>query len=121
MDIDATFLPVAVGLINEFATPIVYTRNEGAAYDPATGQVTPSSTDYNINAGILSRSRNELGGTAETYTMTLWIQHSESGLPYLPTTADTVTYDGDVWKVNIIAPTYSSKGLIASKLVVRAN
>ena len=121
MQITETFLPVAVELIDEFATPIVYTRNEGATYDPSSGTVSPSSTDYNINAGILSRSRNELGGTAETYTMMLWIQHSESGLPYLPTTADTVTYDGEVWKVNIVAPTYSSKGLIASKLVVRAN
>ncbi len=122
MDVTQTFLPVGVELIdNVFPTPIVYTRNEGATYDPATGQVTPSSTDFNINAGILSRARNEEGGTAETYSLTLWIQHSESGLPYLPTTADTVTYDGEIWKVNVISPTYSSAGLIASKIVARAS
>ena len=121
MDIDATFLPVAVELIDVFATPITYTRNEGATYDPSSGTVSPNSTDFNINAGILSRARNEEGGTAETYSLTLWIQHSESGLPYLPTTADTVTYMNEIYKVNVISPTYSSAGLIASKIVARAS
>ena len=117
MDIDATFMPVAVELIqNVFPTAILYHRTEGKAYDPATGEVTETITDYRISAGVLSRGRAEAGGTAESYELRLWIDHSASGLPHLPTTADQITYDGVMWKVTTIDPTYSSKGLIASKI-----
>ena len=120
MDIDATFLPVAVELINSvFPTDIVYTRVEPPTYDPASGEVTESTTDFNIKAGILSRGRTEEGGIGETYEIRLWIQHSASGLPHLPTTADRVAYDGTLFKVTAIDPTYSSKGLIASKITAR--
>ena len=120
MNIDGTFMPVAVELIDSvFPTVITYKRDEGSSYDPATGDVTPNVVDYAINAGVLSRGRVEAGGTAETYEIRLWIQHSASGLPHLPTTADRVVYDGTTWKVNNIEPTYSSKGLIASKITAR--
>ena len=120
MDIDATFLPVAVELINNvFPTAIIYQRDEGSSYDPATGDVTPNIVDYAIKAGVLSRGRTEAGGTAETYALSLWIQHSASGLPHLPTTADRVVYDSTTWRVSVIDPTYSSKGLIASKITCR--
>jgi hypothetical protein len=117
MDIDATFMPVAVELIDSvFPTAIIYKRDEGSSYDPATGDVTPNVVDYAIKAGVLSRGRVEAGGTAESYELRLWIQHSASGLPHLPTTADQVVYDGTTWRVSTIDPTYSSKGLIASKI-----
>ena len=121
MDIDAEFLPVAVELIdNVFPTPIVYHRDTGNTYDPATGDVTASTTDFDISAGILSRKRIEGGGVAEDYRIELWIHHDEDGLPHLPTTADSFTYDGRDWKVIAIDPTYSSDALIASKLTGRA-
>jgi hypothetical protein len=119
MDIDLEFLPAAEELVTEFATPIVYQRDEGSSYDPATGDVTANVVNYAINAGVLSRGRIEAGGTAETYELRLWIDHSASGLPHLPTTADRVIYDGTTWKINNIEPTYSSKGLIASKITAR--
>ena len=120
MDIDQVFMPVAVELIDSvFPTAIVYKRDEGSSYDPQTGDVTANVVDYAINAGVLSRGRIEAGGTAETYELRLWIQHSASGLPHLPTTADRVIYDGTTWKINNIEPTYSSKGLIASKITAR--
>nr|BAR35291.1 hypothetical protein [uncultured Mediterranean phage uvMED] len=122
MDIDATFLPVAVELIqNVFPTPITYVRNTDAAYDPATGDMTATNEAFQISAGVLSRSRTEAGGTGEDYTLELWIDHSDSGFPHLPTTRDVVTYDGTAWKVVNVLPTYSSKGLIASKLMLRNN
>jgi hypothetical protein len=76
-------------------------------------------TDHNINAGVLSRSRVEEGGTSEKYELLLWVEHKT--LPILPKTGDEVTYDGTTWKVTEVAPTYSSKKWIASKLRVRAN
>jgi len=45
--------------------------------------------------------------------------HGASGLGFLPTTADSFTYDGVVWKVTTVDPTYSSKTLIASKITGR--
>ena len=122
MDIDATFLPVAVELIQSvFPSPITYIRNTDAAYDPSTGDVTATNESFSISAGVLKRSRTEAGGTSEDYTLEIWIDHSASGFPHLPTTRDVVTYLGEAWKVTNVDPTYSSKGLIASKLLLRNN
>ena len=66
MDIDAVFLPVAEELIDQvFPTPIQYLQTENPIYDPMTGQTAPQVVTYSINAGILSRGRNEQGGIAE--------------------------------------------------------
>lgn len=120
MNIDSTFLPVAIELIdNVFPTDLRYFRSEPPSYDPTTGEVVTNETLFLIKAGILSRGRIEAGGVAETYELRLWIQHSASGLPYLPTTSDRVQYDNISWYVTSIDPTYSSKALIASKITAR--
>ena len=120
MDIDATFLPVAEELIDSvFPTAIVYRRDEGSTYNPETGEVTSNSTDYNINAGVLSRGNSEDGGVGGVIELRLWIHHGTAGLPYLPETGDQVIYDGRTYKVVTVDPTYSSKALIASKIVCR--
>ena len=122
MDIDATFLPVAKELIDSvFPTTIAYLRNSGGGYDPSTGEVTPGTVQFDIKAGVLSRGRAESGGVGETHEIRLWIHHGTGGLPHLPTTADQVEYGGLTWKVTTIDPTYSSKGLIASKITARAS
>lgn len=122
MDIDAVFTPVAVELIdNVFPTDIVYHRHDSGTYDPLTGAVAAVSTDHNIKAGVLSRGRTEEGGSQETNEIRIWIQHSASGLPVLPKTGDAFTYDSLEWKVVSVDPTYSSKGLIASKLTARTS
>lgn len=121
MNVDATFLPVAVELVdNVFGTDLVYHQNGPSAYDPTTGVVTPASTDHAVKAGVLSRSRTEEGGPNETYQISLWFHHGAGGLGFLPTTEDTITYDGVVWRVTEVNPTYSSKALIASKVVARS-
>ena len=120
MNIDSTFLPVAQELIDQvFPTTIAYLRDEGSSYDPSTGEVVPNVTQYDINAGVLSRGRAEQGGVGENYELRLWIHHGTGGLPHLPTTSDRVEYGGLTWKVTEIDPTYSSKDLIASKIVAR--
>lgn len=122
MNIDATFLPVAVELIDQvFPTGITYIRKLGTGYDPSTGQVEPITEQHAINAGVLSRSRTEEGGVGESYSLSLWIHHGSAGMPHLPKTGDSVEYDGTNWKVTAVDPTYSSKGLIASKLMCRAD
>lgn len=121
MEIDATFLPVAVELIDTvFPTDVVYHQHGVKTFDPMTGKVTGADTDHNIKAGVLSRSRTEEGGPNETYTLDLWVQHSASGLSFIPTTGDSFTYDGILWRVIEVAPTYSSKNLIASKITGRS-
>ena len=121
MDIDAVFLPVADLLVNQtFPTLITYHEHDKTStYDPLTGAVSDKYIDHAINAGILNRSRVEQGGSSEVYELLLWVEHKT--LPILPTTADSVTYDGKRWKVTEVTPTYSSKALIASKLKVRAD
>ena len=122
MDIRQTFLPVAEELIDSvFPTAIVYIRNLGSSYDPASGEVTQNTEQYTIKAGVLSRGRIEAGGAGEDYELRLWIHHGTSGMPHLPKTGDVVEYDATQWKVITIDPTYSSEGLIASKLIARAD
>ena len=119
MDIDGTFLPVADLLVNQvFPTQITYHEHRPGTFDPFTGVVTKDDTDHVINAGILSRSRVEGGGSSETYELLLWVEHKT--LLILPKTGDEVTYDNTTWKVTEVSPTYSSKALIASKLKVRS-
>ena len=122
MEIDAVFKPVAKELIDQvFPTGIRYLRDEGGSYDPSTGEVVPNVTQYDINAGVLSRGRTEEGGAAETQELRLWIHHGTGGMPHLPTTSDRVEYLGLTWNVTVIDPTYTSKGLIASKITARCN
>ena len=122
MNITDTFLPVAVELIDSvFPTAVVYTRNKGPSYDPSTGDVTEDIEQFTVSAGVLSRGRTEEGGVGEDYELRLWFQHSATGLPFLPKTGDTIEYDNTVWRVTSVDPTYSSEGLIASKLTARAN
>ena len=117
MNIDAVFLPVAEQLINvEFGTDIVYHQHGASVYNPVTGTVTGTDIDHAIKAGVLSRGRVEAGGPNETYEILLWVHHGATGLGFLPTTADSFTYDAVVWKVVSVEPTYSSKSLIASKI-----
>ena len=125
MDIDATFLdPVAVQLIdNVFPTDIVYVEHtdETAAYDPLTGIVPITEVQHPIKAGVLSRGRVEEGGVGEVYELRLWIHHGATGYTGLPKISDSVIYDGTTWKVTNVDPTYSSVGLIASKLICRSD
>ena len=122
MQITQEFLPVAIELIDEvFPTPVTYFRSLGGSYDPATGEVVQNTEQYDIKAGVLSRSRTEEGGVGETYSLTLWIHHGPTGMPHLPKTGDTVTYDDTVFKLVEVNPTYSSTGLIASKITARAD
>ena len=119
MNIDAEFLPVAVELIDSvFPTDVVYHQHvDGTgSYDPATGTITSSDIDHSIKAGVLSRGRTENGGVGEDYEITIWVHHGASGLQFLPKTSDSFTYDGTLWRVVDITPTYSSKNLIASKI-----
>ena len=121
MDVSATFTPIAVELIdNVFGTDIVYHQTEPGTYDFSTGAVAPVVTDYSIKAGVLSRGRTEEGGPQEKTEIRIWIQHSASGLSFIPTTGDSFTYDSILWKVIEVAPTYSSKNLIASKITGRS-
>ena len=120
MDIDATFKPVAVELIdNVFPTWVIYERVQPPVYDPLTGGITENVTQVDIRAGVLSRGRVEQGGVGESYELRLWIHHGTSGLEDLPTTSDQVVYDNTTWSVVEIDPTYSSAGLIASRITLR--
>ena len=122
MNITKTFLPVAKELIQKvFPTSIVYQHTEGRAYNTLTGKVESVTTEYEVPAGVLSRSRTEQGGVGETYTIDMWVDHSPQGLPFLPRTGDHVVYDNVRWKITTIAPTYSSDGLIASKIQCSAD
>lgn len=121
MKIVETFLPIATNLLdNVFASAIIYRRDdpEQVSYDPVSGLVTRSPTDYSINAGVLSMGRSERGEAIETRELRLWIHHGIGGLPFLPLTGDYVTYLGELWKVSKVDPTYAGDALIASRIAL---
>ena len=124
MDIDGVFLPIGEELIdNVFPTPIVYHQDIDTTrdYDPLSGSFTRSEIDITISAGVISRRRVEEGGVGEVYEVTVWVHHGPTGLQFLPKTSDSFTYDGEVWRVVEVAPTYSSDNLIASKVIGRSD
>lgn len=124
MDVTSVFTPIAVELIDQvFPTDVIFVEHTDTTgtYDPLTGTVTKTEIQHNIKAGVLSRGRTEEGGVGEQYTLLLWIQHSATGYQGLPKTSDSVIYDGTTWRVVSIDPTYSSAGLIASKLTCRSD
>ena len=84
MDIDGTFLPVAVELIDQvFPTSVTYRRMNGVIYDPATGEVVQDTTEYSIKAGILSRERTE-EGVGEEYLLNLGCSTAAAGCRTCP-------------------------------------
>lgn len=112
-----TLLPLAESLIDvSFGTPITYQRRIHGGYSPETGQVTSSTVDRQIMAGVLSTGRTEQGGAMEERELRLWVHHGPSGLQIFPATADRVQYLGIWWKVVQVDPTYSGTALVASKL-----
>jgi hypothetical protein len=114
-----TLLPLAEGLIDQtFGTPIRYQRRIHGGYDPTTGQVTSSTVDREIMAGVLSTGRTEQGGTAEQRELRLWVHHGPTGLQIFPLTSDRVLYLSVWWQVVKVDPTYSGQALVASKLTL---
>ena len=124
MDIDQVFLPIGEELIDTvFPTPIVFHQSidQTSGYDPLSGLIPRVENDVNISAGVISRRRVEEGGVGEVYEITIWVHHGPTGLQFLPKTSDSFTYDGEVWRVVEVAPTYSSDDLIASKVIGRSD
>ena len=109
-------------ICDDITLPAGTTEFDNADLLPRSMIVLPvsPSTDLMVKAGILSRSRIEAGGPNETYEINLWVHHGATGLGFLPTTADSFTYDGLVWRIVEIAPTYSAATLIASKVKGRS-
>lgn len=121
MDVTAVFTPVAVELIDRvFPSDVVFHQHGSRAYDPVSGAVVGADTDHVIKAGVLSRNRVEQGGTSEAYDISIWVHHGATGLGFLPTTADSFSYNGVVWRIVEVSPTYSGTGLIASRIKGRA-
>lgn len=122
MDIDKVFLGVSDALINRvFNTAVVYHRHTDstAGYAPITGYIPVTETDFNVWAGIAYRTRVEQGGVGEVYELTLYLDHNT--LPFVPNTADSLTYDGIRWRITEVPKTWSSKGPIASLVKARSD
>jgi hypothetical protein len=108
-------------LIAEFPTPITYVRTLGGGYDPSTGDVTETTEEYAINAGIEQVEISEEGGVGEIRLIKLYIDHGATGVPHQPSTGDRILYQNRTWKVTEINPEFTSTGLIASYITARAD
>jgi hypothetical protein len=118
MQFDALFRGVGKDLVTLFGSDCTYHQNTPGTYDPLSGAVTAATTDYPVKVGVEEIKRVEGGSTAETHEALMWFSHVL--LPIEPTTADTVTYQGQTWKVTGVEPEYAGDQLIAFKLRVRA-
>ena len=122
MDIDFTFLPVSDTLINQtFNTAVVYHQHQDTTgtYNPLTGTVTKTETDFNVWAGIAYRHRVEEGGVGEVYELDCYLDGNT--FPHVPKTSDSLTYDGILWRVVEVIKVWSSKGVIASHVKLRSD
>jgi hypothetical protein len=117
---DTLFRGVGKDLVELFGSNCVYShRSTAPVYDPLSGSVVDPVATYAIKAGVEEMKRLEGGGVAETYEALMWFSHVL--LPVVPTTSDSVTYQGKTWQVVAVDPQYAGDQLIAFKLRVRSN
>lgn len=72
---------------------IVYKSQAASSYNPATGVVSGSSTDYSIKALITEYERGDIGAHIRATDLKAMILISD--LAVTPSKDDTVTYDGN--------------------------
>ena len=119
MQFDALFRGVGKDLVELFGSDCVYHQSTGGGtYDPMTGVTTNPVTDHNVKVGVEQVDRSEEGGAEESRTALMWFSHVL--LPITPTTADTITYRGEEWKVVSVDPEFSGDQLIAFKITARS-
>lgn len=119
MQFDALFRGVGKDLVTLFGSDCVYHQNAGGTYDPDTGAVTSASVDHAVRVGVEQVNRVEGGGPEETREAVMWFSHVL--LPIVPRTEDTITYRGQLWKVNTIDPEFSGDQVIAYKILARSS
>ena len=84
----------ATRLIEEYGQALTFTRTTEGSYNPATGQTTSdTSTEFTKNAAVFDYKTHEMVGAVESGDKKLIAED------YAYEVSDTVTIDGDLYRV----------------------
>jgi hypothetical protein len=90
--IDTTFGPLPGPLLKKWGRTVTFHQATGTPnYNPTTGSITTTATNYTAKAVITRVTAAELTGTLQTTDYKLLIAPSEIGGNYI-TTADSFTF-----------------------------
>jgi len=116
--LDADLRATAVELADELGKQITHVRIT-QSYDPTTGQTTETETTESVNAVPpqeldLSRVDGSLIQTGDTFV----------GLPapsvsQVPSSNDSIRFDGDTWSVVRVQPIYSGEKVALYRVQLR--
>lgn len=110
MTLDIKARATALRLIAKFGKSVAYTTVSAGTYNPATGSVVSTGSTSTVKAVI---EDYKLYGEAFTAGLIRAgdrkITFAASGIAFNPKTGDKVTFDGDVYEVLDVTPTYSGE------------
>jgi len=93
--------------IGDIAEPIIYTSITDGNYDTYSGQIVNVETSYNINVIVKypMLQGDKVGGneTEIGFTGDISVLFSAKDLAVTPSTADTITRNGELYSINSIA------------------
>lgn len=115
---DAWAKPIAKLANSTFVVPSLKYVRVSRSYDPATGAVTATETEYSNCGAVEQSGRVESGGTAESYEVVVWLATESIGEQF-PTTGDHLIYMSMKWKIVSINPQYSGDVLYACQVTAR--
>lgn len=103
---DTAFRALGLSLINSYGTSSVYVHKAGGTYDPNTTSMTGATTTTatpKVFIGSPSKADLRAGVLAEEKTCLL----AGAAVDFYPKPTDTITVDGETYKVRPVTAIYS--------------
>jgi len=89
--------------LDDITETITYISTVGGHYDTYSGQITNTSTEYSLKAVVKYLGDKVEGNEKEiAFTGDISIMFASKDLAIIPTTADTIKRNGDIYSINSI-------------------
>lgn len=112
--------PIAKLANETFLVPSLKYYRVSRSYDPATGEVVETETEFTNCGAVEQTGRVEQGGVGEVYEIKVWLATESIGEEF-PTTGDYLTYMDKQWKITAIDPQFSGDVKYACMVTGRAS
>lgn len=119
--LDTTLRPIAADLIDDYGTTITWrsvTDVDAEDYNPSTGAVAATTTEYTVKAAVTGFSAHKVNGTS-ILAGDLQVLFADQGLGFVPSQRDKVVLDSQVYNVVMLTPVYSGDEKAIWKAQVR--
>jgi len=119
--LDSTALNTASRLMAKFGKAMTLTRRPGT-YDPTTGMVSDTAPQVVTLNGLPDSTYRKLGqtyGSELIQSGDLDVLVAAKGLTLTPAPGDELSWGPEIYKVQLVKPTYSGEQVATYNLLVR--